>query len=124
MLSFTFGAEVQPGVAQPAPARTGLGPLGTLSAPFGAARSLSDLAGAVVTDQAQAAGAAKQGAETAQSVRTMLKARFGERSAVSIDSEMANMVQLQQAYAANARVMSAVQSMWQDLLLAVNRTGG
>jgi flagellar hook-associated protein 1 FlgK len=38
---------------------------------------------------------------------------------VDPDAEMAAMVQLQNAYAANARVLGTVQSMWDSLLAAV-----
>ena len=48
-----------------------------------------------------------------------LEARFAQRSGVDVDTEMAAMVTLQNAYAANARVMSTVQAMWDALLGAV-----
>jgi flagellar hook-associated protein 1 len=48
-----------------------------------------------------------------------LETRFNQRSGVDIDTEMAAMVTLQNAYAANARVMSTVQAMWDALLGAV-----
>ena len=48
-----------------------------------------------------------------------LEARFSQRSGVDVDTEMAAMVTLQNAYAANARVMSTVQAMWDALLGAV-----
>jgi flagellar hook-associated protein 1 FlgK len=40
-------------------------------------------------------------------------------SGVDVDQEMAAMVMLQNSYAANARVMSAVQQMFEQLLGAV-----
>ncbi len=39
-------------------------------------------------------------------------------SGVDIDTEMANLMALQNAYSANARVMSTVNSMYQSLLQA------
>ena len=48
-----------------------------------------------------------------------LEARFAQRSGVDVDAEMAAMVTLQNAYAANARVISTVQRMWDDLLASV-----
>jgi flagellar hook-associated protein 1 FlgK len=47
-----------------------------------------------------------------------VEARFAEKSAVNVDREMADLVQLQAAYAANARVISAVKDMM-DLLLRI-----
>ena len=45
-----------------------------------------------------------------------IESRFSETGAVNIDQEMAHLVQLQTAYGANARVMSAVREML-DLLM-------
>jgi flagellar hook-associated protein 1 len=49
----------------------------------------------------------------------VLQDKFGERSGVDPDAEMAAMVALQNAYAANARVVGTVQAMWDSLLSAV-----
>ena len=45
-----------------------------------------------------------------------LKGRVAEGSAVNIDVEMANLLSLQSAYGANARVMSVVKDMLEQLL--------
>ena len=47
-----------------------------------------------------------------------LKQRFSEASGVNIDQEMTNLIRLQTAYGANARVMSAVRDMI-DLLMKI-----
>ena len=47
---------------------------------------------------------------------TALQARFNATSAVSIDTEMANLLTLQNSYAANARVMSTVKAMLDSLM--------
>lgn len=52
-------------------------------------------------------------------LRTGLESRLSTESGVSVDSELAHMVQLQTAYAANAKVLTAVQSMWEQLLQVV-----
>ena len=49
----------------------------------------------------------------------MLEEKFGRQSGVDSDAEMAAMVGLQNAYAANARVLGTVQAMWDSLLAAV-----
>jgi flagellar hook-associated protein 1 len=51
-------------------------------------------------------------------VVSTLQAKFDSTSSVNIDSEMSNLIQLQNAYAANAHVMSVVQSMMNTLLQA------
>ena len=45
-----------------------------------------------------------------------LQARFNDVSAVNIDVEMANLLNLQNAYAANARVVSTVKEMIDALM--------
>ncbi len=47
-----------------------------------------------------------------------LQAKFNSTSSVNLDSEMSNLIQLQNAYAANAHLMSVVQSMMTTLLQA------
>lgn len=47
-----------------------------------------------------------------------LQAKFDSTSSVNLDSEMSNLIQLQNAYAANAHVMSVVQSMMNTLIQA------
>jgi flagellar hook-associated protein 1 FlgK len=49
-------------------------------------------------------------------VVSTLQQKFDSTSAVNIDTEMANLIQVQNTYAANAHLMSVVQSMMQSLL--------
>ncbi|GLR91503.1 flagellar hook-associated protein FlgK [Bradyrhizobium iriomotense] len=51
-------------------------------------------------------------------VVSTLQAKFNSTSSVNLDSEMSNLIQLQNAYAANAHVMSVVQSMMNTLIQA------
>ena len=114
VLDYTFGADAQPGVAQPAAAQNGLGPNGNLSAPY-VANTLGGMVSAMVAAQSQASGSAKDQLATEQSVQTTLQGKVADVSGVSIDTEMSTMIQLQNSYSANARVLSAVQSMWKEL---------
>ena len=45
-----------------------------------------------------------------------LQQRFNDSSSVNVDQEMANLLTLQNSYAANARVLSTVKDMF-DILL-------
>jgi len=45
-----------------------------------------------------------------------LQSRFNSTSAVNIDTEMANLLTLQNTYGANARVMSTVKAMLDALM--------
>lgn len=119
VLDFALAGEAQPGVPQPAPNVTGLGPAGNLAAPFAAPTTLGALARDVVTAQvAQAATAAERSA-LEQAVQASLTERYASATGVDTDAEMALMLQLQNAYSANARVIAASQSMWDQLLGAV-----
>jgi flagellar hook-associated protein 1 FlgK len=99
---------------------TGLGPSGTLSAPFSSPPTLGGFASSMLAAQAQDSGTATDQLATEQSVQTMLNSKLAAQSGVSIDTEMSNMIQLQNAYGANARVIAAVQSMWNQLLGSVS----
>jgi len=51
-------------------------------------------------------------------VVSTLQQKFNSTAAVNIDTEMSNLIQVQNTYAANAHIMSVVQSMMQSLLQA------
>ena len=51
-----------------------------------------------------------------------LQQRFADKSNVNIDEEMANLLKLQTAYGANARVLSAVKDMLDQLMQIVRPT--
>src|SRR5947207_13179639 len=66
-------------------------------------------------EAASAAGNLKQGQDV---VLNSLQARFKDDAGVNIDQEMANLLGLQNSYAANARVLSTVKEMFDALLRA------
>lgn len=117
--NLALGNEVQSGVPQPAFNTTGLGPDGTLATSFAAPGSLRDFAATLIGSQAQDSASTTDRLATEQSVQTALQAKIGARSGVNMDAEMSNMIQLQNAFTANARVIAAVQAMWTQLLNAV-----
>ncbi|HEX4408540.1 MAG TPA: flagellar hook-associated protein FlgK [Xanthobacteraceae bacterium] len=88
--------------------------LGSASAPYSG--TLTQYMSQVVSQQAQAATAASNLQQGQDTVVTALQQRFNSQSGVSIDTEMSNLIALQNAYSANARVMSTVQQMMQTLL--------
>ncbi len=116
VLDYSVGADAQPGVTQPAPAVSGLGPAGTLAAGYGAPADLPGLATSMAAQQAATSAAATAALTGEQGVQSALQSKLSAGSAVSIDTEMSTMIQLQSAYDANAKVISAVQSMWTQLL--------
>ena len=119
VLNFALGANAQTGVPQPAPNLTGLGPSGTLSAPFGAPQALSDFASSLIGSQAGDSGTVSSRLQTETAVQTSLTGKLTAETGVNMDSEMAAVVALQNAYGINARVISVAQTMWTQLLAAV-----
>jgi len=119
VLDNSFGTEAQAGLAWAPIATTGLGPDGTLASPFLAPGDIADFAAQVSASQTGERAAATVAREDAATLAEGLANRFAERSGVDVDRELSLMVTLQNAYAANARVMSTVQAMWDALMQAV-----
>jgi flagellar hook-associated protein 1 FlgK len=90
---------------------TGIGGAG---APFQG--TLSAYLGTVVSAQAQAASASQDLQSGQNIVINALQARFNATSGVNIDTELSNLLTLQNAYGANARVMTTVKQMLDTLL--------
>jgi flagellar hook-associated protein 1 FlgK len=77
---------------------------------------LSNYLRQVISAQGENAENASSLAAGQEVVVNALKGRVAEGSAVNIDVEMANLLSLQSAYGANARVMSVVKDMIEQLL--------
>ncbi|MBU6461491.1 MAG: flagellar hook-associated protein FlgK [Bradyrhizobium sp.] len=71
-----------------------------------------------LSQQANAATTATQLQQGQDVVVSTLQQKFNSVASVSIDTEMSNLIALQNAYAANAHVMSVVQSMMTTLIQA------
>jgi flagellar hook-associated protein 1 FlgK len=80
--------------------------------------TLTTFSSQVVSQQGQAAIGATNLKQGQDMVVNALQQRFNDASAVNIDTEMARLITLQGAYAANARVMTAVKQMFDALLQA------
>ncbi len=70
----------------------------------------------VISQQGEAAASAASLQEGQDVVLNSLRQRFNDSAGVNIDQEMANLLSLQNSYAANARVMSTVKDMFDTLL--------
>jgi flagellar hook-associated protein 1 FlgK len=90
--------------------------LGSNSQPF--TGSLSNYLQSFISQQGNAASLASQLQQGQSVVVSTLQEKFNSTSAVNIDTEMSNLIQVQNTYAANAHIMSVVQSMMQTLLQA------
>jgi len=78
--------------------------------------TLTQYISAVATQQSQAANAATNLQQGQDTVLTALQQRFNDQSGVNIDTEMSNLIALQNAYGANARVMTTIEEMMATLL--------
>jgi len=90
--------------------------LGSASQPF--TGSISNYLQQFLGVQANASTQATALQQGQSVVVSTLQAKFNSTSSVNLDSEMSNLIQLQNAYAANAHVMSVVQSMMNTLIQA------
>jgi flagellar hook-associated protein 1 FlgK len=91
--------------------------IGGVSAPYQG--TLSDYMSQIVTMQSTATNAAVNLQSGQDVVVNSLQTRFNSTAAVNIDTEMANLLTLQNSYGANARVMSTVKAMLDTLMQAM-----
>jgi flagellar hook-associated protein 1 len=90
--------------------------LGSAAAPF--TGTITGFMQQFLSLQSNAATAATQLQQGQDVVVNTLQQKFNSTASVSIDTEMSNLIALQNSYAANAHVMSVVQTMMQSLLQA------
>jgi flagellar hook-associated protein 1 len=90
--------------------------LGSAAQPFKG--SLTSYLQQFISQQGNAATVATQLQQGQSVVVSTLQQKFDSTASVNIDTEMANLIQVQNTYAANAHIMSVVQSMMQSLLQA------
>jgi flagellar hook-associated protein 1 FlgK len=90
--------------------------LGSTASPF--TGTISNYLSQFISQQANTASTATSLQQGQDVVVSTLQQKFNSVSGVSIDTEMSNLIALQNSYAANAHVMSVVQSMMNTLLQA------
>jgi flagellar hook-associated protein 1 FlgK len=88
--------------------------LGTATSPFKG--TIGGFMQQFLSQQANASTSATQLQQGQDIVVSALQQRMNTTSGVNIDTEMANLISLQNTYAANAHVMSVVQSMMSSLM--------
>lgn len=105
-------------IARPAAGATGGGTDGS-----GAAAIAAIGAGPLAQDMADAisfigslAGNAERLSQTNAALAADLEARVASSTGVNLDEELSNLIVYQRAYGANARVIAAVDELWQTLL--------
>jgi flagellar hook-associated protein 1 FlgK len=88
--------------------------LGSAATPFKG--TIASFMQQFLSQQSNASATATQLQQGQNVVVSTLQQKFNSSSGVSIDTEMANLIALQNSYAANAHVMSVVQNMMNTLL--------
>ncbi|MCJ2082442.1 flagellar hook-associated protein FlgK [Methylobacterium sp. J-090] len=88
--------------------------IGGVRAPF--TTSAADFALRIIDAQGANAASSQSLDEGQQIALATAQSRFSSESGVKIDEEMANLIQLQTAYGANARVLTAARDMLDTLL--------
>jgi flagellar hook-associated protein 1 FlgK len=88
--------------------------VGTVAAPY--ISTLTSYMQQVVSQQGDAAANADSLNQGQQVVVNSLQQRFADASNVNIDEEMTNLLKLQTAYGANARVMTTIKDMLTQLM--------
>lgn len=88
--------------------------IGTTVAPF--TGTVAQFIRQIASEQGQAADAASNLKQGQDVVLSSLQQRFNDGASVNVDQEMANLLGLQNAYAANAHVLSAVKAMVDSLM--------
>ena len=78
--------------------------------------TVSDFATQIVATQASNTTAATNLNDSQKVALSAIQSRFSDASGVNIDNEMTQLIQLQTAYAANARVMTAAKQMLDTLM--------
>lgn len=83
-------------------------------------KAFADYAALIVSDVSQRQTDAKTGSTTDSATLTTLQSTFSSKSGVNTDEQTAHLTELQNMYAASAKVVSVVQTMFQALIGAVN----
>ncbi len=88
--------------------------IGTVAAPYSG--TISGYLGQVISQQSAAANSASSLQQGQDVVLNSLQQRFNDKAGVNVDQEMANLLNLQNSYAANARVMTTINTMLNALM--------
>ena len=99
------------------PTYSALTGIGSAQAPYSG--TLPNYLSQVISQQSQAASAASNLQQGQDTVLNALQQRFNDQSGVNIDTEMSNLIALQSAYSANARIMTTVQQLLATLMQVV-----
>jgi flagellar hook-associated protein 1 FlgK len=87
-----------------------------------ATNSLAGAAANIITGQSDHAATLDGRLQTETATQTAIDNVISQASGVNLDTEFSHLLQLQQAYATNARIVSVTQNMFNALLVASGGT--
>ncbi len=93
-----------------------LGPSTTINAEIDASVSLKDYSQKIINELAQEISLIEARGEDETTLATLLETQLLNESGVNLDQELGNLIVVQTAYAASARVISAISDIFDDLL--------
>lgn len=96
-----------------------LGPQADLNTGIISSTTLIDYSQKMVNQHAEEVLVAEAHRDDEQSFRDLLQTEFMEKSTVNIDEELSHLIVVQTAYAASARMISAIDELFQELINAV-----
>ncbi len=96
-----------------------LGPNAALNTGIISSTTLIDYSQKMVNQHAEEVLATEAHRNDEQSFRDLLNTEFMEKSTVNIDEELSHLIIVQTAYAASARMISAIDELFQELINAV-----
>lgn len=113
VLQAAFGTTTTAGSPQPAAISVYTDSNGSASLPYPGSGTLLTIATNFTANEASLSGNAQSASTNAGNLVTALQTQASSISGVSIDKQMARLVTLQNAYAANAKTVSVAQQLWQ-----------
>ncbi len=121
--SVSYGSQTNGTLTPPIPTTAFrsslLGPNATVSTGILGASGLLDFAQKIINEQTQEQILIEERGADEQSLKDILEKQLLDDSAVNLDEELGYLIVVQTAYAASARVINAVDSLFQELLNAV-----
>ena len=93
-----------------------LGPSASINTEIVGAQTLEDLSQRIISNVSQELSLANQRGEDEESLRSLIQQQLLNESGVNIDVELGNLIVVQNAFAASARVITVVDEIFQELL--------
>ncbi len=121
--SFNYGSGTNASLAPPIPTlsfrESLLGPSANISTGVRGSLTIIDFAQKMVNEHSQESILIQANIEDETSLRDVLQTQLLDESGVNLDEELGQLIVVQTAYSASARVLTAIDELFQELLNAV-----